>query len=228
VASAHRPFCDLASPISLTFLTRYPSPKDAQSLGQKRMQVLLASQHYSGRRTAAELVTRLRSAAEGRTGEAERNARRGVVLALVGTLGELVALIRALERQIARAVREHPDGQTFLSLFKGPDSTITAATLLAEIGDCRARYRTRDALAGDAGVARESGKRKVACFRWACNRRLRTAFDTLADSTRHWHPWAQDRYAAARARGHDHPRAIRTLGRARCRIVWRSWQDRVA
>ncbi|MGA8336348.1 MAG: hypothetical protein WB761_16520, partial [Solirubrobacteraceae bacterium] len=43
---------------------------------------------------------------------------------------------------------------------------------------------------------------------------------------RHWHPWAQDLYAQARARGHDHPRALRTLGRAWCRIVWRCWQDR--
>jgi hypothetical protein len=40
-------------------------------------------------------------------------------------------------------------------------------------------------------------------------------------------PWAQDLYASARARGHDHPRAIRTLGRAWCRIVWRCWQDGV-
>jgi hypothetical protein len=75
-------------------------------------------------------------------------------------------------------------------------------------------------------VAIESGKRKAACFRWGCNKRLRAAFCRLADSTRHWHPWAQDRYAAARARGHDRPRAIRTLGRAWCRIVWRCWQNR--
>ena len=77
---------------------------------------------------------------------------------------------------------------------------ITAAALLAEIGDCRARYPTRDALAGDAGqaaVALESGKRKAAGFRWACNKRLRDAFSTLADSTRHWHPWAADHYARA-------------------------------
>ena len=56
---------------------------------------------------------------------------------------------------------------------------ITAAELLAEIGDCRARYPSRDALAGDAGqaaVAIESGKRKAACFRWGCNKRLRSAF----------------------------------------------------
>lgn len=93
---------------------------------------------------------------------------------------------------------------------------ICAAELLGEIGDCRGRYPNRDALAGDAGqaaVAIESGKRKAACFRWGCNMRLRTAFCTLASSTRHWHPWAHDLYAAARARGRDHPaRSARSPG----------------
>jgi len=106
---------------------------------------------------------------------------------------------------------------------------ITAAELLAEIGDCRGRYPTRDTLAADAGhaaVAVESGKRKAACFRWACNKRLRQAFVTLADTSRHHNPWAQDLYAAALARGHDHPRAIRTLGRGWCRVVWSCWQHR--
>jgi hypothetical protein len=60
-------------------------------------------------------------------------------------------------------VREHPDGQIFLSLFKHPTSFITAAEPLAEIGDCR---------------------------------------------------------------GRDHPRAIRTVGRAWCHVVWRCWHDR--
>lgn len=103
-----------------------------------------------------------------------------------------------------------------------------AATLLAEIGDCRARYPSGDALAADGGqaaIAIESGKRKHAAFRYACDHRLRGAIGVLADSTRHWHPWAADRYAAARARGHDHPRAIRTLGRAWCRVLWRCRQD---
>ena len=149
------------------------------------------------------------------------------MLTLVATIKTLGVQITELERQIASAIREHPDGQIFLSLFKG--SVITAAELLAEIGDCRARYPSRDALAGDAGhaaVALESGKRKTASFRWGCNKRLRKAFCTLADSTRHWHPWAQALYAAAIARGHEHPRAIRTLGRAWCRVVWQCWQKR--
>ena len=151
------------------------------------------------------------------------------MLALVAAITPLVAQIKQLDRQIATALREHPDGEIFTSLFKGPDSVITAAEPLSEIGDCRARYPTRDALTGDAGqaaVAVESGKRKTASFRWGCNKRLRASFCRLSDTTRHWHPWAQDRYAAARARGHDHPRALRTVGRAWSRIVWQCWQDR--
>jgi hypothetical protein len=87
----------------------------------------------------------------------------------------------------------------------------------------------RDALAADAGqaaVAKESGKRKTATFRWGCNKRLRRAVVHLAGSTRHYNPWAHSLYAQAIQRGHDHPRAIRTLGRAWCRVVWRCWQDR--
>jgi len=223
-------FSALDSRISLAFLKRYPTPKDAKSLAAKRMQAFLAGQHYSGGKQPAALVAKLRRAPEGRAGELECDARRAVVLSLVAALEPIVAAIGQLERQIATTVRAHPDGEIFTSLFKHPDSVLTAAIMVAEIGDCRARYPNRDALCGDAGqaaVAIESGKRKVACFRWACNKRLREAFCTLADSTRHWHPWAADHYARSIAKGHDHQRAIRTLGRAWCRIVWRCWQDRV-
>jgi hypothetical protein len=165
----------------------------------------------------------------GRAGEVEIHTRRQLVLALVALLTPLVAQIKQLERHIAQALTEHPDGELFRPLFRDRRSVITAAELVAEIGDCRGRYPSGDALAGDAGqaaVAIESGKRKVACYRWACNKRLRDAVCTLADSTRHWHPWAADHYARQIARGHDHSRAIRSLGRAWCRILWRCWQDR--
>jgi transposase len=222
-------FSDLDNLISLAFLKRYPSPADARGLGEQRLQAFLARERYSGHKPPAELLAKLRRAPEGRAGALEGQARRAAVLSLVAALEPIVAAIHQLERQIATAIREHPDGEIFLSLFRSPRSVITAATMLAEMGDCRGRYPTRDALAGDAGqgaVALESGKRKVACFRWACNKRLRGAFDTLADSTRHWHPWAADHYARAIARGHDHPRATRTLGRAWCRVVWSCWQHR--
>jgi transposase len=221
-------FAELDSPISLAFLTRYPSPTDAKGLGEKRLAQFLARHHYCGRRTPAQLLQRLHDAPHGRAGEIETEARRGLVLALVAVLKPLVAQIRLLTSEIAHAIRTHPDGHIFLSFFKHPDSVITAATLLSEIGDDRNRYPTAEHLAADAGmtpIAVESGRKKTACFRRGCDHRLRTATSTLADATRHWHPWAHARYAAARHRGHDHPRAIRTLGRAWTRVLWRCWQD---
>jgi transposase len=223
-------FSKLTSRISLAFLECYPSPAEARRLGKARLAAFLARERYSGRQKPADLLAKLRRAPEGRVGELELSTRRQIVLSLVGTIKTVNREIEQLERQIAAALREHPDGHIFRSLFKGPDSVVTAAELLAEIGDCRGRYPTADALAGDAGqaaVAIESGKRKTATFRWGCNKRLRGAFCTLADSTRHHNPWAQDLYAQALARGHDHPRALRTVGRAWSRIVWRCWQDRV-
>ena len=116
-------------------------------------------------------MAKLRRAPEARVGELELGVRQALVLSLVATIKTLNEQIRQLERQIATATREHPDGPIFLSLFKKPNSVITAAELLAEIGDCRGRYPTRDTLAADAGhaaVAVKSGKRKAACFGWAC------------------------------------------------------------
>jgi hypothetical protein len=64
-------------------------------------------------------------------------------------------------------------------------------------------------------------------FRYACNKRLRTALTTLADTTRHTTPWARAVYQRARDRGCEHAHAIRILGRAWCRIIWSCWQKRV-
>jgi transposase len=220
-------FAALDSPISLAFLARYPGPGDARGLGEKRMAAFLKAHRYS-RKTPAQLLERLRSAPTGRAGEIETRTRRTIVSGLVGTLQILVEQIHGLESEIGQTLDTHPDGEIFRSFFK-TDSVICAATLLAEIGDCRRRYPHRDAIAADAGqapVAVESGKQRHAKFRWACNKRLRNALSTLAHCTCRWNPWAADRYANARQRGHNHRRALRTLGRAWARIIWRCWQTR--
>lgn len=221
-------FSEVDSAISLAFLERYPSPEDARRLGDKRLWGFLSRHGYSGRQSAKELLGRLRGAPEGRASEAETGARRATVLALVAALKTLAGQIGLFEERIAQAVRAHPDGEIFLSLFRSPKSTLTAASLLAEIGDRRDRYPTNGALAADAGmspVAIESGKRKVAGFRRACDKRLRRALATLAESTRHHNPWAEDVYRRARGRGCDHAHAIRVLGRAWVRVIFRMWQD---
>jgi transposase len=221
-------FAELDSPIALAFLKRYPSPADAHGLGEQRLARFLARHSYSGRRTPQELLGRLRGAAQGRAGSLETEARRQIVLALVAALEPIVTRIAELTNEIRGALQDHADGDTFRSLFKDPKSAISAATMLAEIGDCRERYPTRQALSADGGqspVAVESGKSKRARFRWACDHRLRDAICTLADTSRHHNPWAHDIYQRARARGCTHPHAIRILGRAWCGVIWRLWQD---
>ncbi len=224
-------FSHMDAEILLAFLERYPSPLDARGLGVARMQAFLVRERYSGGQHPTALMAKLRSAPRVRIGELELAARRQLVLSYVTMIRTLNTQIKHLESDIRTQVRAHPDGPIFLSLFKSPNSVITAAELLAEIGDCRERYPTRDALACDAGqaaVAVESGKWRTAGFRRACNKRLRVAFCRLADSSRHWHPWAQALYAQARQRGHDHPRAIRTVGRAWCRVLWQCWRNHTA
>jgi transposase len=225
---AERIFADVDSPIGLAFLERYPSPTDTRSLGEKRLESFLARHAYCGRRAPSELLARLRSAPGAVAGELEQDARRSAVIGLVAALRPIVEQISQLTSQIAGATRAHPDGAIFLAFFRDTKSVITAAGLLAEIGDNRTRYPTNDSLAADAGqapVTIQSGKRSNATFRWACDKRLRKHMSVLADSTRHWHPWARDVYQRARARGANHPHAIRILGRAWSRILWRCWQD---
>ena len=193
-------FRDLDSPISLAFLARYPSPQDARALGEKRLAAFLKAQRYNNRKTAAQLLARLRSAPPGRAGEFETRTRRQVVLRLVRTLQVMVEQISELEREISEALDAHPDGEIFRSFFRSRDSVICAAILLGEIGDCRGRYPLRDAIAADGGqapVAVQSGKRNSATFRWACNKRLRNALDILAHNAQRWNLWTADRYAQA-------------------------------
>jgi len=55
-------FSAIDSAISLTFLTRYPSPVDARGLGEKRLAAFLKTHHYTNRKTPGQLLERLRSA----------------------------------------------------------------------------------------------------------------------------------------------------------------------
>ena len=222
-------FADVESPIALDFLDRYPTPCSAAALGEKRMAAFLARHAYSGRRSAAELVERLRAAPRAVAGDAEVEAKGECVRAVVAVLRPLVAQIATLTCAVEHAVEAHPDGKIVTPLFRS--GRVCAAQLLAELGDDRGRFVSAEHLAAEGGVApvtRESGKHRAVTFRYACNKRLRAALATLADTTRHTSPWARALYQRARDRGCEHAHALRILARAWCRVIWTCWQKRVA
>jgi transposase len=217
-------FADVESPISLAFLTRYPTPASAAHLGEKRIAAFCASQGYSGKRPAAVLLARLRSAPAGAADPALTTALGTAVLAMVTVLRALNTAVKDLDRSAAARLGEHPDGEIFTSLPRS--GQVNAAQMLAEWGDCRQAYDGPDAVAALAGctpVTRESGKHRAVHFRWACNKRFRKAMTTFAGNSRHASPWAAKIYNDARATGKDHPHAVRILARAWIRVIWPCW-----
>jgi transposase len=220
-------FADVDSPIALAFIRRYPTPDSARRLGEKRLAAFLSQHSYCGRRSATELLTRLRMAVAGRVGEAEEEARGELAQALAATLEHLVAQLALLTARVQHAVAALPEGQIVMSFPRA--GQVCAAQIAAELGGGRERFPTADALAMEAGcapVTKQSGKSRSVVFRWACNRRLRAAITCFADNSRHASPWAASLYSRARSRGCDHPHAVRVLARAWIRVLWRAWQDR--
>ena len=222
-------FADVDSPIALHFIARYPPPQSAQRLGTKRLAAFLATHHYSGRRSPEELLERLHNAPDGHAGECEVEAKRLLALRLVDSLRTLVAGIKQFTSSIEHAVAQLPAGRVVMSFPRA--GKINAAQILAELGDAPARFGCEANLAAQAGVAPvtyTSGKRHGVGFRWAANKRLRVAITTFADNSRHESAWARRVYQQARARGKDHPHAVRILARAWIRVLWRCWIDGVA
>ncbi|MBA2337573.1 MAG: transposase [Acidimicrobiia bacterium] len=81
----------------------------------------------------------------------EAAARVSVTLAYLDVIEAIIKQTTTLEHHIATFLDQHPDAHIFKSLpWCG---TIRAATLLVEIGDCRARFPDADSLACLAGVA---------------------------------------------------------------------------
>jgi transposase len=222
-------FAQLDSQISLAFLTRFGSQDAAGQLSEDDLAAWLQTLPYRGNAARPEqLRARLDAAPRGATG-ADGAARAAITGALVATLTTLTGQIKALEAGIAAQLAAHPDARIFTSPPRA--GTLRAARLLAETGDCRSRFPDPESLTGLAGVApvtRRSGKHIAVSFRWAVNRQLRDAVCDFAGDSRHASPWAASIYDNARARGKDHPHAVRITARAWLYVIWRCWQDGTA
>ena len=217
-------FAAIDSPIALAFINRYPTPDSASGLGEAEMADFMRRNAYSGRRSAATLLARLRAAPAGMTIGVEAEAKAVLGCSLAALLEHLLVEIANLTARIERLLADLPDAEIIMSFPR--TGKICAAQILAELGDVRERFPTEDQLAAEAGVSpvtHASGKSRGVVFRWACNKNLRAAITCFADNSRHASAWAAAIYRNARARGCKHPHAVRILARAWVRVLWRAW-----
>lgn len=220
-------FARIDSAIALRFLERFPSAGRAAWLSERRLGAWLRANGYCGRKSPAELFGRLDAAPRGVVGD-EGDARGAVTLSFVAVLRTLRERIDELETRIAELLDAHPDAVVFRSLPRA--GTVRAAALLAEIGDCRARFPDAESLACLAGVApstRASGRHRAVTFRWGADKKLREALCDFAGDSWRGNAWAEARYRRLRADGKRHPHAERVLARSWAHVIWRCWQDGV-
>ncbi len=106
--------------------------------------------------------------------------------------------LRADRHRIEELLAQHPEAGIFRSFpAMGP---VTAATMLAEMGEDRGRFPTADVLLADTGpapVTRSSGRTRPVRFRYAANQPMRHAIDWWALPVRE-SDWARTAYDQAR------------------------------
>jgi transposase len=120
---------------------------------------------------------------------------------------------------------EHRD-VTILRSMPGVGRVVTA-TMLAEASHALAErdYHATRAHAGIAPVTRQSGQRSVVIMRHGCNGRLRNAVYHWARVCAQRDPYSRAQYAALRARGHTHGRALRSVADRQLRILFAMLQN---
>jgi transposase len=218
-------FARLDSEIALNFLDCYPSPQRAGRLGEQRLARFLARNSYSGRRSAADLLGRLRAAPQP-VHTLDPDTVAELVRVQAGLVRTLLASIAKLDHAIAAKLLEHTKAQLLKPLPR--IGTISLAQVVAEVGPLLDRTASADeaaALCGAVPVTKRSGQQRAVCFRHATNAKARQALALYADNSRHASPWAEQIYREARARGCRHPHAVRILARAWLRVIWTCWHN---
>jgi len=187
-----------------------PTPEGAHGLTKGNLAKILRERRIR-RLRASEVLRVLR--------EKPIHAAPGVAEASAGQVVLLTARLRLTHTQRARCSGEV---ETALAEFEGdPDGdaaivrpipgvgVIVSAALLVDAGDLlTARdYKGLRSYAGIAPVTRQSGQQRLVVMRRACSTRLREALYSSMQRSAH----CQTIYAAARARGQSHGRALRGL-----------------
>ena len=196
-----------------------PSPQAAARLTEARIGRLL-QQHRIRRLTAAQVRAVLKTKPLTLApGAAEAAAEHALLLLprlrlLHQQRADLGRRINAMLNELATPAEdkhEHRDAAILLSL-PGLGRKI-AATMLSEASQAIAErdYHALRCYSGAAPITRQSGKKKIVLMRRGINQRLRNALYHWARVSIVFDPQSKKRYAAMRACGHSHGRALRGM-----------------
>lgn len=219
-------FSDLAAPVTLQFLSQYPTACEAQALSRETFESFLREHGY----TRADLIP-LRYA---RLLEPAPVAQPAVVQAYRSQVQTLARILLPQVRcrtqalaQLEQLFRQHPDASLFDSLpGAGP---LLAPALLAKFGDHRDRFPVAadvQALAGTCPVTVRSGKRKLVKFRRGCDKEFRRIAQQFALASLAQSGWASAYWQEIRPHCDSDSHAARILANRWLAIIWKLWQMR--
>lgn len=217
---------DLAAPLSIAFLRRFPSFSAAKKAGASRLREFYRRHNVRSAERIEERVAMLEGARPLTSDEA---ILRPAALELARVLDMLEVLARhvaAHDEQIARAFASHPKAEIFASLpGAGP---VLAPRLLTLFGERLERYPDAASLQKYAGVApvreRSQGRLWVH-WRWAAPKFLRQTLVEWAGQTVPRCTWAKEHYLRQKAAGKGHHAILRSLAFKWVRILWRCWKN---
>lgn len=208
--------------ILLKFLTHYPTPQTAQKLTLAEFDAFLTSNRYRCYKDVADLYATLQQpmpyarVASGYEMQSQ---------ALLPMLEHIHRMKYKLKQKIESVFQTHPEAAWWLHWpGVGP---LTAARLLAYIGDNRARFPAASvlqAIAGTVPITRRSGQKRVIEFRRACSHKLRSTMDDFARLSVRHSGWASAYFHNQLSHGHRKARAYRAVANTWLRIIWKLWQ----
>jgi len=214
-------FTDIAGPVSLAFVYRYSTLKEAQQATQDEIEAFLRRLRYPYAARKAESLHAL-------LGQAHLSAASTTVLteclwsrSCIQQVSLLNEQIQAYEEAITELFERHSASKIFASL-PGAGKRL-APCLLAEWGDDPKRYESAavvQALAGTSPVLFQSGKYRLAKQRKSCVKQFRRALHLFAFQTIKGVPWARQYYDKKRREGKGHHTALRALANVWVRIIF--------
>ena len=214
--------------LACDFLSKWPTLAAVQAAAPATLRKFY---YAHGSRNEERIVQRLQLVKSAISLTTDRALIQAGVLQVQCLVGQLRALLKAIEKYEARLselMDQHPDAALFRTLpGAGP---ALAPRLLVAFGTDRERFQSAaelQSLSGVAPVTKRSGKQCHVHRRWACPRFLLQTFHEFAHCSCKRSKWAKAFYLQQRSGGKGHHAALRTLAFKWIRILFRCWKAKI-